>query len=73
MRVWEIVSGPALALRRCWTPIRSKRRLGMPFLGVYGAEGGRQLLKHPVCQRLDPPDRVFVRDQVPHPAGVRIS
>ena len=33
MRVWEIVSEPALALRRRWTPIPSKRRLGMPLIG----------------------------------------
>ena len=34
------------------------RHGGPASLGVHAAEGGRQLLKHPVCQRLDPPDRV---------------
>ena len=33
MLVWEIVSGPASALRHRWTPSRSKRRLGMPLIG----------------------------------------
>ena len=33
MRVWEIKSGRASALRHRWTPIRRKRRLGMPLIG----------------------------------------
>ena len=33
MRVWEIGSGPALVLRRRWTPIRRKRRPGAPLIG----------------------------------------
>ena len=40
------------------------RHGGPASLGVHAAEGGRQLLKHAVCQRLDPPDRVFLWDQV---------
>ena len=30
---WEIVSGPAPALRRCWTPVRSKQGPGWPLIG----------------------------------------
>ena len=33
MRVWDIGSGPVSALRRRWTPIRSKRRPRSPLIG----------------------------------------
>ena len=33
MRVWDIGSGAVSALRRRWTPIRSKQRPGSPPIG----------------------------------------
>ena len=47
-----------------WLSGRFGRHGGPASLGVYAAEGGRQLLTHPVCQRLDPLDQVFLWDQV---------
>ena len=40
MRVWEIGSGSALALKRRWTPIRSKRRPGAPLIGPLASPVG---------------------------------
>ena len=40
MRVWEIGSGPVSALRRRWTPIRSKQRPGSPLIGPLASPVG---------------------------------